>query len=94
MAEKKEVTKKTETQQEKFERLQREAEELVPIRLFKDGGKYKDDVIVGLNGVIWQIQRGKEVEVPRKIAEILFESEVQKGIAVDYMEGLQKESSI
>lgn len=83
-----------ETIEEKFERLQREAEEPVTIRLFKDGGKYKDDVIVGLNGTIWQIQRGKEVEVPRKIAEILKESEIQKGIAIDYMEGLQKESSI
>ena len=88
------VKKMEETNEEKFERLQREAEELVTVQLFKDGGKYKDDVIVGLNGTIWQIQRGKEVEVPRKIAEILKESEIQKGIAIDYMEGLQKESSI
>lgn len=90
----KSVKKMEETNEEKFERLQREAEELVTVQLFKDGGKYKDDVIVGLNGTIWQIQRGKEVEVPRKIAEILKESEIQKGIAIDYMEGLQKESSI
>ena len=46
----------------------------VKIKLFKDNGKYKDDMIVGLNGRIWQIKRGVEVEVPWAVAEIIRES--------------------
>lgn len=46
----------------------------VTIKLFKDNGKYKDDMIVGLNGRIWQIKRGVEVEVPWAVAEIIRES--------------------
>lgn len=45
--------------------------ELVKIKLFKDTGKYKDDVFVSCNGEAYAIKRGIEVEVPRKIALIL-----------------------
>ena len=47
---------------------------MTKIKLFKDSGKYKDDVIVGLNGKFWQIQRGVEVEVPDDVAEIIIQS--------------------
>ncbi len=46
----------------------------VTIRLFKDAGKYKDDMIVGHNGRMYQIQRGVDVTVPWAVAEIIRES--------------------
>lgn len=52
-------------------------DELVTIRLFKDSGKYKDDAHVGVNGKFWVIQRGVEVQVPRKVANVLMRSENQ-----------------
>ena len=36
------------------------------IRLFSDGGKYKGDLFVSVNGVNYQLQRGKNIEVPRR----------------------------
>lgn len=36
-----------------------------------------DTVVVGLNGRMYQIQRGKHVKVPRAVALILHESEEQ-----------------
>lgn len=93
MAEEKKTAKKV-TQEDELARIMAEDEELVTIRLFKDSGKYKDDVTVGINGTIWQIQRGKTVEVPRKVAKVLEDVELQRGITADLMDGLQKESSI
>ena len=50
---------------------------LVEVELFKDTGKYKGDVTVGLNGKIWQIKRGVKVKVPREVREILDHSKYQ-----------------
>ena len=52
-------------------------EELVEIKLFKDTGKYKDDVFVGCNGENIAIQRGERVKIKRKFVEILDNSEHQ-----------------
>lgn len=52
-------------------------EELVDIKLFKDAGKYKDDVFVGCNGETIAIKRGERVQIKRKFAEILDNSEHQ-----------------
>lgn len=52
-------------------------EELVEIKLFKDTGKYKDDVFVGCNGETIAIKRGERVKIKRKFAEILDHSEHQ-----------------
>lgn len=52
-------------------------EELVEIKLFKDTGKYKDDVFVGCNGETIAIKRGERVAIKRKFAEILDNSERQ-----------------
>ena len=54
-----------------------EMEELVEIKLFKDTGKYKDDVFVGCNGEAIAIKRGERVKIKRKFAEILDNSEHQ-----------------
>ena len=47
------------------------------IRLFSDGGKYKGDLFVSVNGVNYKIRRGVEVEVPPEVAEVLEHSQMQ-----------------
>ena len=57
----------------------------VKIRLFKDSGKYKDDLVVGLNGRMFQVRRGIEVEVPWAVAEIIRESMEQDQAAAEFI---------
>ena len=67
------ATKNT-TKTTKFENLAQENayyNELVTVRLFKDSGKYKDDVFVAVNGVGMIVPRGVDVEIPRKYAEAI-----------------------
>lgn len=45
--------------------------ERVPVRLFKDGNRYKDDVFVAVNGRAVQIRRGVTVLVDPAVAEVL-----------------------
>lgn len=52
-------------------------EELVEIKLFKDNGKYKDDVFVSVNGETLAIKRGERVKIKRKFAEVLDNSDHQ-----------------
>lgn len=52
-------------------------DEYVEVKLFKDSGRYKDDVIVGCNGDFIAIKRGERVKIKRKHAEILDNSERQ-----------------
>ncbi len=49
--------------------------EYVEIRLFKDGDKYKDDVLVGINGYMCRIKRGVPVKIKRRFAEVIAQSE-------------------
>lgn len=60
--------------------------EKVPVKLFKDNDKYKDDVFVCVNGRSIRIQRGKEVMIPRKFALVLEQSRDQSASAADYIE--------
>ena len=48
------------------------SEERVKIRLFKDNGRYSQDVFVG-----YQTPRGETVEVPLSVAEVLEQSMTQ-----------------
>lgn len=66
-------------------------EDKVSIRLFKDDVNYRDDVFVAVNGHSFQIQRGVEVEVPRCIAEVIANSEVQDHAASMLIERLERE---
>lgn len=66
--------------------------ELVKVNLFKDNDRYKDDVFVAVNGVGMMVPRGKEVEIPRKYAEVLKNSEIQDGFAAEYQLKLQKQA--
>lgn len=74
--------KKSEPYHETEEEIAR-ANEKVKIRLFKDKDKYNMDVLVILNGQSYLIQRGVEVEVPRKVADVIACSDAQTGLAAD-----------
>lgn len=56
--------------------------ELVPIQLIKDNENYKNDVTVQINGRIWQLQRGVPIMVPRKVANVLNQSQYQEAQAL------------
>lgn len=49
----------------------------VKVKLFRDNGKYADDVVVSLNGMRYLVPRGVEAEVPEGVAEILENSQRQ-----------------
>lgn len=66
-------------------------EELVEIMLFKDSDKYSDDLIVTLNGKNYQIKRGVNVMVPRKVKLVIEDSMKQAGLAADYEEEAQQQ---
>ena len=63
--------------------------ELVPVMLIKDNAKYKDDLTVTVNGTNYQIQRGVQVMVPRKVALTLERSRNQELEAQTYMDSLK-----
>ena len=58
----------------------------VPIRLFKDNDKYKDDVFVAVNGRSFQIKRGETVQVPAYVAEVLEQSMAQDNATANLIE--------
>lgn len=62
--------------------------ELVPVYLFKDNNKYRDDVQITVNGESILLQRGKHIKIKRKFAEALDISQVQDAFAADHMQGL------
>ena len=51
--------------------------ELVPVELFKDNNKYKDDVFVSVNDETCQIKRGEKVMIKRKFHNVLESSRKQ-----------------
>ena len=64
--------------------------ELVTVKLFKDNDRYKDDVFVAVNGVGMIVHRGKEVQIPRKYAIALKNSEAQDSFAAQHCMELSK----
>jgi hypothetical protein len=44
----------------------------------------KDDVYVAVNGKPYQIQRGKEVEVPASVAEVLQHKEEMLAVSMEF----------
>lgn len=70
------------------ERQKRYFNERVPVTLIKDGGKYKDDVTVTINGTNYQIRRGETVMVPRKVALVLERSRRQEMQAQQMLDDL------
>ena len=62
--------------------------EMVSIRLFSDNGRYKGDLFVSVNGVNYQLQRGKNIEVPPEVAEVIRHSQEQDDQTAARMEEL------
>ena len=60
--------------------------ELVPFYAFKDTDKYRDDIIVGVNGKLFQIQRGKEVMIPRYVYNVIIQSMNQDAQTAELIE--------
>lgn len=60
--------------------------EKVTFRLFKDNDKYKAPVFVGVNGVGYLVERGKDVTMPKFVYEVLKNSEEQLAEAAKTME--------
>ncbi len=60
-------------------------DDYVELKLFKDGERYKDDVLVGVNGELCQIQRGAPVKVKRKFASVIAQSEIATAVVNDKM---------
>lgn len=52
-------------------------EEPVTVQLFKDNDRYKDDLFVAVNGERILIQRGVPVQIKRKFAEVIENSQLQ-----------------
>lgn len=64
--------------------------ERVGVMLIKDSDRYKDDVTVTLNGVNYQIKRGAEVLVPRKVKELLDDCASQRLLADKIMDKMKE----
>lgn len=60
----------------------------VKIKLFKDNKDYKDDLTVGVNGKIYQIRRGVEVEVPQSVYEVICNSQMQDERTAELIDSL------
>jgi hypothetical protein len=88
MAENKENTKVVE---EKVMTPGEYLEERVPVMLYKDGDKYKDDVVLAINGEKIQIQRGIQVYIKRKFMSVLENQYRQQMIAADMQDKLADE---
>ena len=52
--------------------------EYVAVKLFRDNDRYKDDVYVAVNGHNCVIKRGDWVEIKRRCALVLDQSEIQE----------------
>lgn len=71
-------TRKTEVKEPKEAKAPADLDrELVDFYAFKDGDKYKDDIVVAVNGKVWRIQRGVHVKIPRYVYDVLDNSQKQ-----------------
>lgn len=61
-------------------------EEMVKFNLFWDGDRYKAPLFVGVNGKSYLIERGKEVEIPRSVYEVIMNSNDQTRVTEEVME--------
>lgn len=83
---------RTPEEEEKRKAAIARSEELVEVQLFKDGGKYQDDVFVGVNGETIAIKRGEKVKIKRKFAEVLENSMRQDIIVADIISKAKEQS--
>lgn len=64
--------------------------EKISFMAFKDNDKYSDDIVVGINGKNWLIQRGKTVFIPRYVYLALEDTERQKAKSAEVSEGFSQ----
>ena len=81
----------TDEQKEAIEKEKAYWNEYVEVKLFKDNGKYKDDVSVGVNGEVCGVKRGEKVKIKRKFANVLDLSDMQDYETSQLMEQKEKE---
>lgn len=86
-----ETDQQTETNQDETGKQETAGEKRVRIHLFKDNDRYSDDVSVAVNGKLYVIQRGVDVDVPVSVKEVLDNSQAQDRIAEKRMEEFQKQ---
>lgn len=60
--------------------------ERVPYMAFKDDGKYKDDIVVIVNGSNFIIKRGELVHIPRYVLTVLESKDRELRTANKYIE--------
>jgi len=90
----KELTEKLETPKVEEESKPNQDEvtkhlnEKVPFFAIKDNDKYKDDIVVAINGYTYVIQRGKHVEIPRYVYQAIEGAERQRTAAAEQSQGL------
>lgn len=88
---KEEQTAKTQAKTEEQKNAEAWLNELVDVKLFKDGKQYNDDVFVAINGESVRIQRGKHVRIKRKFALALEQQERQDIEFANYSDKLHRE---
>lgn len=80
-----------------FSDVEKYLNEEVPFKAFKDDDKYKDDIVVGINGKNWQIKRGITVMIPRFVYDTIDNAERQRAEANStsrkYADEFDKETS-
>lgn len=65
--------------------------EMKKIRLPRKGANDDNFELVGLNGKMWQIPCGKEVEVPMPIYELLMRQQTARDALLDVQESIPNE---
>ncbi len=65
----------------------------VKIKLYKDNDRYSRDVQVIINGKVYIIKRGIEVEVPEYVAEAIENAQEQAQRAMDLIETISDGNS-
>jgi hypothetical protein len=77
---------------EKIEEMEvLDPEEYIEFEAFYDGDKYKDDILVTVNGERCLIKRGVRVKVKRKFVEVIRNGEAQDVATARRIESLEKE---
>lgn len=59
---------------------------MVNIFLMRDSDKYKGDVFVQVNGRSYIVKRGRNVKVPKEVAEVLQNSQEQDTKAAEFID--------
>lgn len=79
------MAKKEEQLQEQQEQAQ-QGEKTVTVMLHKDNNEHRCDLFVGVNMKDYRVPRGKPVEVPESVAEVIRNALAQENELLEYQE--------